>query len=72
MSHRKRCQTCGKKRLLKYVLITGISCKSCLCMCQKEGCHNYVGGERYYNECLAITSRKTAHKLEYAERIVEV
>ena len=64
MSHRKRCQTCGKKGLLKYFLITGISCKSCLCMSQKEGCHNYVGGERYCSECLEFkrTKKKQSKK----------
>ena len=41
MSHRKWCKTCGKQRQLKYFLITAISCKSCLCMCQKEGCERY-------------------------------
>ena len=36
MSDRKGCQTCGIQRLLKYFSFTGISCMSCLYMCQKE------------------------------------
>ena len=47
MSHRKRCQTCGKQRLQKCFLITGISCMSCLCMYLREGCQNYAGGFTY-------------------------
>ena len=54
----KRCQTCGKQRLLTYFSITGISCKSCLCMRQKEGCQNYVGGERHCSECVEIKRTK--------------
>ena len=33
-------------------------------MCQKEGCQNYVGGERYCSECVEIkrTKKKESRK----------
>ena len=45
-------------------MLTVISCKSCLCMCQKEGCQNYIGGKTYCSECLEIkkTKKKKSRK----------